>query len=819
MLSMILNQLCKPKIAVTFIFRTVSVVAIVSGFAAMPANAALALYTLTMDQNFVEDAHTPERFAGQVGSVHLEDTTVEKYYRGMLIDVAIPGGKVARGVVTRTAADATPPHAAALADERLTIISLSGNAGSVEISSDKNSITGLLLHDTAAERIYSAQISASGDGRLELMDNNDYYCVKYPQPDLLNSATRLDPQPAELIPDISTLRNLQSRPGASNVLFIDYWGGILANSYWNANYTSNAPINYTPYDTDFNPGNFSSTERYSMWLAWREAVEDFAPFNINITTSRAVYDAAAITNRAQMIVTTTRDWYSSSAGGVALINIFDDDSEYYKAAWTWNLSESSMGMTISHEAGHQLGLSHDGVGTQGYYRGHGVWGPIMGAPFGKSYVQWSKGEYPDANQFEDDIAKVTGKLGLIADDAANAYANATGLNLPVNNKKGLVSYQDPDAYTFSLSAPAAVEIKVISLLGDENESRAANLSMDVSLVKINSSGGVVSSVSMTSASDISPLSPSTNKFVYSSDLSSGSYALRITPSSPDTNPATGFGNYGNAGEYRLSVSAQTGGGIKTVGKPVIDRQTDTGIFIWQKTSKKWVVNVVSADGQRVVEVDVLSQQPLSDVLPLNIEPNDVFTHLDNSLEMVLRITPPWMDGAEFRVDEQSGACFSTANPNLSIYLGPERVEMPGAFDLNTLGDCLAADINTVGKPVIDRETDTGIFIWQKTSKKWVVNVVSADQQRVVEVDVQSQQPLSDIFPLNIEPNDVFTQLPNGLDMVLRVTPPWMDGAEFRAQEQSGTCISTTSIDVPIYVGPQRINAGADLDLDTLMSCQ
>ena len=113
------------------------------------------------------------------------------------------------------------------------------------------------------------------------------------------------------------------------MLFIDYWGGSITGTAWNANFTSNAPINYTAYDTNGNPGSFTSSERYSMWLAWREAAEDFAPFNINVTTSRAVYNATPVSNRSQMVVTTTSSWYGN-AGGVAYVNVFDDNSDYYK---------------------------------------------------------------------------------------------------------------------------------------------------------------------------------------------------------------------------------------------------------------------------------------------------------------------------------------------------------------------------------------------------------------------------------------------------------------------------------------------------------
>ena len=45
-------------------------------------------------------------------------------------------------------------------------------------------------------------------------------------------------------------------------------------------------------------------------------------------------------------------------------------------------NEKSVAEAISHEAGHNMGLHHDGTSTTGHYQGHGSgvtgWAPIMG---------------------------------------------------------------------------------------------------------------------------------------------------------------------------------------------------------------------------------------------------------------------------------------------------------------------------------------------------------------------------------------------------------------------------------------------------------
>jgi len=98
--------------------------------------------------------------------------------------------------------------------------------------------------------------------------------------------------------------------------------------------------------------------------------------------------------------------------------VFDND--YYQPSYTFNEGSGDNAMTISHEVGHNMGLHHDGTSTTGYYGGHGSgetgWGPIMGAPFGDSMVTWSKGEYPDANNQEDNYQIINNHVPFRTDD-------------------------------------------------------------------------------------------------------------------------------------------------------------------------------------------------------------------------------------------------------------------------------------------------------------------------------------------------------------------------------------------------------------------
>ena len=260
-------------------------------------------------------------------------------------------------------------------------------------------------------------------------------------------------------------------------------------------------------------------------------------------------------------------------------------------------------------------------------------------------------------------------------------------------------------------------------------------------------------------------------------------------------------------------------GIETMGKPGIDRSADTGIFIWESQPNDWISHVVSGDQQRIVEVDVNSSESISNVQQVNIEASDLFTVLPNGLDLSLNVKAPWLDGFKFTEASQASTCVSTTNADVPIYVGPNRVEVGNTIDLNTLTACEPdPDIETIGKPNIDRSTDTGIFIWESQPNNWVSHVVSGDMQRTVEVDVNSSESLNNVQEINIEASDVFTILPNGLDLSLNVKAPWLDGFKFTEPLQAETCVSTTNNDVPIYVGPNRVQVGNSLNLKTLTSC-
>ena len=240
---------------------------------------------------------------------------------------------------------------------------------------------------------------------------------------------------------------LHSRPGSSNVVFLDFDGDTIEDNAWN--YYLDPVLEALPFDPSNNDNpamvaNFTQDELNRIAEIWHRIATDYAAFDIDITTE----EPSVLTNTTGRILFTHdtdaagRTMPSQNAGGVAYVNVWgwSNFATYYSPALVYytNLYTNNHGYPTlvaeagSHELGHQLGLSHDGVtGGSSYYEGHGSglvdWGPIMGAAYSRNVTQWSKGEYSGANNPEDDLAIIAEKLPFIADDHGNSSSQATAL--------------------------------------------------------------------------------------------------------------------------------------------------------------------------------------------------------------------------------------------------------------------------------------------------------------------------------------------------------------------------------------------------------
>jgi hypothetical protein len=260
---------------------------------------------------------------------------------------------------------------------------------------------------------------------------------------------------------------LHSDPTATKTIYLDFVGYAAAGTQWNTDYHT-ASIVTPPYSFE-GDGTFSDAELTRIQCIWERVVEDYIPFDVDVTTQDP--GAANLTKSGfgdtrwgirVCIGGSSSDWFGSVAGGVSYVGSFNwasDTPDYVFPAQLLNGDEKDTAEAISHEVGHTLGLSHDGTNKVEYYEGQHTgptgWAPIMGAGYYEDLVQWSKGEYPNANNQEDDLAIITTQNGFTyrTDDHGNTAATAASLGdvgaAPVTAHGIIERNTDVDCFSFT----------------------------------------------------------------------------------------------------------------------------------------------------------------------------------------------------------------------------------------------------------------------------------------------------------------------------------------------------------------------------------
>ena len=364
---------------------------------------------------------------------------------------------------------------------------------------------------------------------------------------------------------------LHSHPGAANTIFVDFDGATITGKAWNKQARASS-LQAKPYDTDGNPKSFSTSEVSSMAEIWERIVEDFAPFDVDVTTE----DPKQYGENVAWVLVTDSDprgkqpLPSAKAGSTTYMNVFGyTHSDYYSPALIYhnNLgSTGSIAEASSHSIGHIMGLSHDT--TVGSGKGNVSWAPIMGVNHTNQVTQWSKGDYRGAINKQDDIGILVGALGLQRDDHDDSrFDSGTPL---VTDKKGRISAIDPgidpnhhkaenkgliedqddiDVFVFK-AGKGMVDITVTpawkAYLQDSN--RGANLDVHIALFDANGK----------KIAESDPLDETSSRL--KKHVAPGRYKLEIRGVG---NTASNYPTYGSIGQYYIAGSVPPAGGKST----------------------------------------------------------------------------------------------------------------------------------------------------------------------------------------------------------------------------------------------------------------
>jgi PKD repeat protein len=338
---------------------------------------------------------------------------------------------------------------------------------------------------------------------------------------------------------------LHSRPGAKLVIYLDFDGHTTSGTSWNSSFTGGADFTTPAFDTDANPASFSTAEQTLIQNVWRRVAEDFAPFDVDVTTEDPGVEALRrlgtgdVNWGVRMVIGgSSSQWLGSAAGGVAYVGSFNWSSDTPAYVFPLQLSnnEKYIAEAASHEAGHTVGLNHMGQtnGTE-YYAGHADWAPIMGVGYYKSVVQWTKGDYPLSNNTRDEVSAIRSFIPRAALDHGTSASTAISVADASISGGGLLSDRTDTAWYALQAGPGALNVTgtVASL--------SPNLKLSLSLVD---STGLTLATSPVGGSMGATLSTS---------VTGGTYYLVVN--GVGTGDAlTAYTDYGSLGRFSLSGS-------------------------------------------------------------------------------------------------------------------------------------------------------------------------------------------------------------------------------------------------------------------------
>lgn len=361
----------------------------------------------------------------------------------------------------------------------------------------------------------------------------------------------------------TSIPQINTRPDAKGLIYLHFSGGTFIDPDWNGG----LPIEAAP-------SGLSSDEVKEVIA---RVAEDYAPFDMAVSTISADYDKMPPGRRMRVIITPTND-LQSGVGGLSLIGSWPSSGRIRSStipAWVFNTTPKLVAEATSHEVGHTLGLSHDGTLGSEYYSGNGAassptsWAPIMGNSYLRALTQWSKGEYPNANNLEDDLAIISSTrngVGYGANTGASAAeALPHGIPLPLNagtfSASGVLRHaENPDRYDFTTTGGS------LSITAAPKTPKFANADLQLELYKQVPASGKYVLVSKANPSGLLEC------VLRASSLAAGTYQVRVCPAGTTATStgiyATGYPPYGSLGPYQINGTLDNAPALPGILTPV-----------------------------------------------------------------------------------------------------------------------------------------------------------------------------------------------------------------------------------------------------------
>lgn len=394
---------------------------------------------------------------------------------------------------------------------------------------------GLGAAELREELLHDRTMSVTDNGRLTYTDPADTGQVS-----TTNTLT------TPVFPTSQTF-SLHTNPSSPFKIYLDFNGHTTSGTDWNYYWTSNRSFTSGAYDLDGYPGSFSQAEHAAMQAVWLHVREDFAPFNVDVTTQDPGLEGLRRTSTSdgsygtRVVISPTVSWYpnaaNGSAGGVAYRGSFGEvTSSYDEPVYVFTKisgAPKSIGEGASHESGHALGLKHDGTTSKEYYGGSDNWVPIMGFGPGKPVSQWSRGEYAGANNREDDLTVIASRVGWSYDAVPNAVDSPYWMTVGTPRYSAINYHGDVDLYRINLAQQSRIRIRAFEDTGNADPNLNVRLTIrnasNQVVAVVNPAGNLRASTTITLPAGISMIQvDGVGEGVYTAYGSQGYYGLKVS---------------------------------------------------------------------------------------------------------------------------------------------------------------------------------------------------------------------------------------------------------------------------------------------------
>jgi PKD repeat protein len=343
--------------------------------------------------------------------------------------------------------------------------------------------------------------------------------------------------------------------------------GLAFNLQSNPNAKIKIWLAYKTYDSA-SPGviptnEFSDDDKRRLTLIWQRVAEDFAPFDVNVTTYKSPFlneleRSSPTDNEYGVVVSIDNDPSNPPfAEGSVYLNSFDDLDETRRkitVKFPTNAQDpATMAHMISHLLGHSLGLTDENGETSlsspfsGFDTPTGTWAPIMGRPGNAQIRQFSRGEFrrsPAPNQI-DSISRIAKVLPIRTDDVGDTIQKAAPMSFyPLCCRyavaEGVIERRgDKDVYVLNMGAGRT------SLWAGLRNGSVQNANMQLTLFDRN--GIEIANTDVNAGLGVSN---------YLDVPRAGTYYLQVSAAGSGDLQRGGYSDYGSLGNYEVSAQFQ-----------------------------------------------------------------------------------------------------------------------------------------------------------------------------------------------------------------------------------------------------------------------